>query len=126
LLARALSRSPELRQRDGRALAEEVKALRGRRRGDATAAPEMPVAPPPPPSDPGEELPLVGRDAEFAAAGEALTRLRRRQGGVVLVEGGPGSGKSRFLRDVGRAAASLGLASIRCECGASRSEPYAA
>lgn len=44
--------------------------------------------------------PLVGRQVELAVLQEALERVRRRQGGVVELVGGPGLGKSRLLAEI--------------------------
>jgi DNA-binding CsgD family transcriptional regulator len=41
---------------------------------------------------------IYGRQAELTAVGDLLRRARRGRGGVVLVEGEPGTGKSRLLR----------------------------
>lgn len=47
---------------------------------------------------------LVGRQAQIDEAQEALARLTRGQGGVLVIEGGEGHGRSRFLEEVvGRA-----------------------
>ncbi|GAB2573615.1 ATP-binding protein [Microlunatus antarcticus] len=51
-----------------------------------------------------EGLPLVGREAEQAALTDCLGRARAGEGVVVRVSGPPGSGKSRLLAEVGRAA----------------------
>ncbi len=48
---------------------------------------------------------LHGRDTERAVIGELLQQAERGSGGVVLVEGEPGIGKSRLLRDAGDQAA---------------------
>jgi class 3 adenylate cyclase/tetratricopeptide (TPR) repeat protein len=47
----------------------------------------------------GLSSPLVGREGELAALGRALDRLRGRQGGVVLVTGEAGLGKSRLFAE---------------------------
>ncbi|HTH12777.1 MAG TPA: adenylate/guanylate cyclase domain-containing protein, partial [Spirochaetia bacterium] len=44
--------------------------------------------------------PLVGRDAEMARVEAHLDRLTQGQGGVLLVEGEAGIGKSRFIDEV--------------------------
>jgi DNA-binding CsgD family transcriptional regulator len=48
---------------------------------------------------------MYGRDSERAVIGELLRRAERGSGGVVLVEGEPGIGKSLLLRDAGDQAA---------------------
>jgi predicted ATPase/class 3 adenylate cyclase len=41
--------------------------------------------------------PLVGRETEQRQLAQSLTNLHQRQGGVVIIEGAPGIGKSRLL-----------------------------
>jgi class 3 adenylate cyclase/tetratricopeptide (TPR) repeat protein len=55
---------------------------------------------------PGLESPLVGREAELAALGEALERLQAGVGGIVTIVGEAGIGKSRLVAEVRRAVAS--------------------
>ncbi|MFZ2649310.1 MAG: adenylate/guanylate cyclase domain-containing protein [Burkholderiaceae bacterium] len=43
---------------------------------------------------------LVGRDPELGLLGRELDELRRRRGGIVVVSGEPGAGKSRLLAEV--------------------------
>jgi DNA-binding CsgD family transcriptional regulator len=45
-------------------------------------------------------LPLVGREAELSGLGRRLERAARGEGGVALVAGEPGIGKTRFLAEV--------------------------
>jgi DNA-binding SARP family transcriptional activator len=44
------------------------------------------------------ELPFCGREAEFSALGDAFRRAIDGQGGIVVVQGPAGSGKSELLR----------------------------
>jgi class 3 adenylate cyclase len=46
---------------------------------------------------------LVGRDAELAAIGAAMTALRDGRGDLLLLTGEPGSGKSRLVAEARRA-----------------------
>ena len=52
---------------------------------------------------------VYGRDAERRAVGELLRRARRGAGGVVLVEGEQGIGKSRLLGESVSEAAGQGF-----------------
>ncbi|MEW2528023.1 AAA family ATPase [Streptomyces sp. NPDC047071] len=56
------------------------------------------------PEDAGGGLPLRGREAELAFMEERLDALARGEGGVVLVEGPAGSGKSRVLGEASASA----------------------
>ena len=58
--------------------------------------------------------PLRGRDAEMAAIDAALGGARDGRGSVLLVEGGPGLGKSRLLEEAVRLA---GRAGVRAAVG---------
>src|SRR5712691_11243679 len=58
--------------------------------------------------------PLRGRDAEMAAINAALGQARDGRGGVLLVEGGAGLGKSRLLEEAVRLA---GRAGVRAAVG---------
>jgi predicted ATPase len=61
-----------------------------------------------------------GRDAELAAVGVQLDRVRSGTGAVVLVEGEPGMGKSRLLAEAARIARRLGF-----RVGAGVADPHA-
>jgi DNA-binding CsgD family transcriptional regulator len=56
---------------------------------------------------PDDGLPLRGRDAEVAELTGWLGRLCSGRGGILLIEGVPGSGKSRLLREARVIAESL-------------------
>ena len=53
--------------------------------------------------------PLRGRDGQFDTVLARLARLRSGIGSVVVVEGGPGLGKTRLLRETFAAATDLGI-----------------
>jgi DNA-binding NarL/FixJ family response regulator len=53
--------------------------------------------------------PLVGREAELALLADLLAGARDGAGGLVLLTGPPGIGKTRIAEEAGRAAAAAGL-----------------
>ncbi|MES9542141.1 LuxR C-terminal-related transcriptional regulator [Actinomadura sp. NPDC000600] len=55
------------------------------------------------------DLPLRGREAEAGLLGERLAALGAREGGVVVVEGPAGSGRSRLLAETRALAVAAGL-----------------
>ncbi|MBM4466215.1 MAG: tetratricopeptide repeat protein [Chloroflexi bacterium] len=63
----------------------------------------------------GLESPLVGREAEFGALGEAVERLRVGVGGVVTIVGEAGIGKSRLVAEL-RKQASADLQWVEGRC----------
>ncbi|MCK6505601.1 protein kinase [Myxococcota bacterium] len=64
---------------------------------EALLADEPETAPEGDPGATGWTPPLVGRQEALAAGSEALARLTRSEGGVLLFEGAEGSGRSRVL-----------------------------
>ena len=54
-------------------------------------------------------LPLRGREGELAVVVALMADLQAGRGGVILVEGWPGIGKSRFLAEAGRLALDVGM-----------------
>jgi hypothetical protein len=61
---------------------------------------------------------LRGRDAELGEISEQLADIRAGSGSIILVEGGPGFGKSRLLDEAARIAARLPV-----RVGAAAAEP---
>ncbi|MCA9570734.1 MAG: serine/threonine-protein kinase PknK, partial [Myxococcales bacterium] len=57
----------------------------------------------------GWEPPMVGRDLELEALGNAVSALTDQRGSVVVLEGDDGSGKSRLLDAVVERARNLGI-----------------
>src|SRR5689334_18944104 len=51
---------------------------------------------------------LLGRDAALATIGAALARMRAGHGGLLLIRGEPGIGKSALLARAGNEAAAAG------------------
>ncbi|MEV5828623.1 LuxR C-terminal-related transcriptional regulator [Spirillospora sp. NPDC052242] len=64
----------------------------------------------------GADLPLRGREPELEPLQGRLAALAREEGGVVVIEGPPGSGRTRLLAEVRTRALAAGL-SCRQETG---------
>ena len=60
--------------------------------------------------------PFVGREAEFAVARQALEALPQGVGGIQLVAGEPGIGKSRFAAEVAAEAEAMGVQALQVQC----------
>jgi DNA-binding SARP family transcriptional activator/tetratricopeptide (TPR) repeat protein len=60
------------------------------------------------------ELPLVGREAEFARISECWTEARTGRHQLVLLRGEPGIGKSRLAAEFRRWAATTGATTLTC------------
>jgi tetratricopeptide (TPR) repeat protein len=63
------------------------------------------------------ENPLFGRDAELAILGGRVKEVADRRGGVVLIDGEPGIGKSSLARAAATEAARLGCRVLWGTCG---------
>ena len=72
-----------------------------------------------------DAAPFVGRAAEFALLSGLVARLGAGSGFTVLLEGEPGIGKSRLLREIERHARALGLPTLATHCyEIERATPY--
>jgi class 3 adenylate cyclase/tetratricopeptide (TPR) repeat protein len=76
------------------------------------AAPVAVYRPVKPARTPDAPRGMLGRTDERAALAERLQDLERQTGGLVMVEGEPGIGKSRLLADLLERARALGLRSL--------------
>lgn len=75
------------------------------RRAEHAAPPHVPKIPAHPTAivfDPAATIPLVGREKERAALLEYIAALFAGDGGVILVAGAPGVGKTRLLQEIAR------------------------
>ena len=68
------------------------------------------------PRKPGVEAPLIGRDPELARLREALGRLKEGTGGLVVLTGQAGLGKSRLLHEARAEAIARGLRWVEAAC----------
>src|SRR5262245_42855513 len=78
---------------------------------------------PPDPDGARWPSPFVGRAPEMATLRGALRRAERGSGSVVLVRGGPGSGKSRLLDEFARHAARDGAVVLQGSCHGTDAAP---
>jgi len=63
-----------------------------------------------------EAAPFVGRDVEYGLLIGLVARLTGGTGQAVLIEGEPGIGKSRLMREVARYAEARGLSTLATNC----------
>jgi len=128
-LAERLALSLAVPDAERAAFLEAARALRGLERlavdgqpaeqGAALAPPAVPT-----PAAP-EATPLVGRARELAQLRAGLAQLAEGRGGTVLVEGEPGIGKTRLLRELLREAQARGLPLLATKCyEIERAMPY--
>jgi tetratricopeptide (TPR) repeat protein/transcriptional regulator with XRE-family HTH domain len=69
--------------------------------------------------------PFVGRGGEYALLTGRLTQLVAGSGQAMLIEGEPGIGKSRLMREVARHARQLGMVTLSTNCyEIERAMPY--
>jgi tetratricopeptide (TPR) repeat protein/transcriptional regulator with XRE-family HTH domain len=116
---------PEGERRDFLAAARAVRAA-GRLKLDATPLDTEAHSPPHGSSVPGpagpatgrtcDATPFVGRIAEFSAITALIARISAGAGQIVLIEGEPGIGKSRLMREVTCYADGLGVPVLATSC----------
>ncbi len=98
-----------------------VQAARGARRGARLEGEEAPAGGAPEP----EGTRFVGRDNESDLLRALLVRLAAGQGHAVLVEGEPGVGKTRLLRELARYAGAHAVPTLATRCyEIERAMPY--
>jgi predicted Ser/Thr protein kinase/tetratricopeptide (TPR) repeat protein len=67
-------------------------------------------------SEPQERTPFVARDAELAELTRRLDQMLLGQGGLVLLGGEPGVGKTRLAREIQRLARARGCLTLTGQC----------
>lgn len=97
IVARLLAKDPDDRYQTGEGLWADLDRLDAHA-GDAPA--DFPLGLDDDPAAVEYDLPLVGRREELAALRAAWERTARGRGAVALVEGPPGGGKSRLVREL--------------------------
>lgn len=86
--------------------------------GAGAAEPDAAIAPPPAQATGarGDATPFVGRSHEYHMIGGLIAQLAAGSGYTVLIEGEPGIGKSRLLREITRYAEGLDLPLLATNC----------
>jgi tetratricopeptide (TPR) repeat protein/DNA-binding XRE family transcriptional regulator len=126
---------PAEERRDFLDAARAVRATNRLRVGTAPVGTDASAAAPAAPSpDPRREsptgatsdsTPFVGRGSEYGLLIGLIARLTAGAGHTVLIEGEPGIGKSRLMREVARYAEAQGLATLATNCyEIERAMPY--
>ncbi len=102
------------------ALQEEIFAAREKGDRPFTPIPATPLF------EPGQPLELVGRADERAGVVGRIERLLAAEGGVLLVEGQSGVGKTHFLKQAAEDANWRGVGVLWGECDQGMRRPYEA
>ncbi|HEU4421618.1 MAG TPA: diguanylate cyclase, partial [Pilimelia sp.] len=93
VVARLLAKDPDDRYQTGQALAADLRALAGDGSGTVPLGTATGTAGP-------VEAPLVGRAAELGQLTARWARARDGTGGIAVIAGPPGGGKSRLVREL--------------------------
>jgi len=97
MIERLLAKDPDDRYQTGEGLLADLDQLAAHE-GDAPA--DFPLGVADDPAAVEYDLPLVGRGAELDELRKCWDRTARDRGAVALVEGAPGQGKSRLVREL--------------------------
>jgi len=130
-LAERLAMSLAIPEGERRAFLEAARAVRAADRLQLDTAPLSTAAGTPDAAirstaiAPAEFAPLVGRGNEYGLLVGLMARLADGTGHTVLIEGEPGIGKSRLMREVARYGVGLGLPTLVTNCyEMERAMPY--
>lgn len=123
-LAERLAAALTLPEDERRAFLDAARGVRATHRLALDAEPVGPTEPREPASA-HEPAPFIGRSKEYGLLTELVGRLAAGAGHTVLIEGEPGIGKSRLMREVARHAESLGIVTLATHCyEIERAMPY--
>ena len=67
---------------------------------------------------------LVGRSPELEVINDAVDRLTRREGGMLVIEGAEGTGRTRLLETAAERATSIGIPTHRLNAGTGAAELF--
>jgi diguanylate cyclase (GGDEF)-like protein len=96
IVAKLLAKDPDDRYRSGDRLAADLRGLAAATIGSADVA------------TPATQTPMVGRAEELATLSARLDQALTGSGGIVVVAGAPGAGKTRLVRELLASAAAEG------------------
>lgn len=101
-----------------------LKGLREQWRLYEAVLPDEVTAPPP---ENGDDPPFVGRDVERAVLRRGVDAANGGQGGIIVVSGSAGSGKTRLVEEVGVEAEERGMRFLIGRChDTTQADPYTA
>ncbi|RKH59556.1 diguanylate cyclase domain-containing protein [Corallococcus aberystwythensis] len=123
VIEKLLAKDPDDRYQSGEALAADLDRLTERAGAEAPgglvpAKAELRTTPVAEPA-------FVGREAERASLSRLWSRALERRGGVALLHGESGSGKSRLMRETARQARSAGALVLEGKCLRADPLPFA-
>jgi tetratricopeptide (TPR) repeat protein/predicted Ser/Thr protein kinase len=109
VIHRLLSKACAERHQTTTALLDDLDALRANAWSSSRSTTTAPATP-------AERTPFVGRDAESTELARLLDQMLTGQGGLVVVGGEPGVGKTRLARELMATARSRGCLSLTGHC----------
>ena len=132
-LAERLAASLAIPEEERRAFLDAARAVHAANRlrvdampvGAAAPASSISSAPDSAAGTASDATPFVGRSKEYSLLTGLIARLAAGSGYTVLIEGEPGIGKSRLMREVANYAGALGLPTLATNCyEIERATPY--